>query len=98
MHTKKLLGSRRGTYILDVICSRLYFWDVQEEVLTQSSGQGISAPRTELSIIGLLQQKNKHGDRGNVFVNIPVSGVCLGNSGKTEGHCKCEFIVVYNAP
>ena len=59
---------------MDVICSRLYFWDVQEEVLTQSSGQGISAPRTELSIIGLLQQKNKHGDRGNVFVNIPVSG------------------------
>ena len=83
---------------MDVICSRLDFWDVQEEVLTQSSGQGNSAPRTKLSISGLFQEKNKQGDRGNVFVNTPVSGVCLGNSGKIEGHCKCESVEVCNAP
>ena len=69
---------------MDVICSRLDFWDVQEEVLTQSSGQGISAPRTKLSISGLFQEKNKQGDRGN--------------SGKIEGHCKCESVEVCNAP
>ena len=36
-------------YILNVICNRIYFGEVQEEeeVLDQSSGQGISAPRTE---------------------------------------------------
>ena len=34
-------------YILDVICNRFYFEDVQEEVLGQFSGQGISAPRKE---------------------------------------------------
>ena len=34
--------------ILNVICNRIYFGEVQEEeVLDQSSGQGISAPRTE---------------------------------------------------
>ena len=35
-------------YILNVICNRIYFGEAQEEeVLDQSSGQGISAPRTE---------------------------------------------------
>ena len=47
MHTSKLLGNRRKTYILDVICNRFYFGEVQEKVLGQCSRQGISAPRTE---------------------------------------------------
>ena len=34
-------------YILDVICNRFYFGEVQEEVLVQCTEQGISAPRTE---------------------------------------------------
>ena len=47
LQTSKLLGSRRKTYVLDVICNRLYFGEVQEEVLGQCNGQGISAPRAE---------------------------------------------------
>ena len=47
LHTRKLSGSRRGTYIFDVIRNRLCFGEVQEEVLGQCSGYGISAPRTE---------------------------------------------------
>ena len=38
----KLLGNRRKTYILDVICNRFYFGEVQEETLGQCSEQGIS--------------------------------------------------------
>ena len=34
-------------YILDVICNRFYFGEVQEEVLVQCTEQGISAPRIE---------------------------------------------------
>ena len=34
-------------YILDVICNRFYFGEIQEEVIGQWSGQGISAPRPE---------------------------------------------------
>ena len=41
------MENRRKTYILDIICNRLYFGEVKEEVLSQCSGQGISAPRTE---------------------------------------------------
>ena len=41
------MGNRRKAYILDVICNRFYFGEVQEEVLGQCSGQGISAPREE---------------------------------------------------
>ena len=41
MQTSKLLGNRRRTYILDVICNKFYFGDVQEEVLVHCSGQGI---------------------------------------------------------
>ena len=32
---------------MDVTCNRFYFGEVQEEVLGQCSGQGISAPRKE---------------------------------------------------
>ena len=35
LQTSKLLGKRRKTYILDVICNRYYFGEVQEEVLGQ---------------------------------------------------------------
>ena len=34
-------------YTLDVICNRFHFGEVQEEVIDQCSGQGISAPRAE---------------------------------------------------
>ena len=47
MKTRKILGNRRKTYILDVICNRFYFGEVQKEVLRQPSGQGISAPGKE---------------------------------------------------
>ena len=47
LQTSKLLGNRRKTYILDVICNRFYFGEVQEEVLGQCSEQGISAPKEE---------------------------------------------------
>ena len=47
MQTSKLLENRKKTYILDVICNRFYSEEVQEQVLSQCSGQGISAPRTE---------------------------------------------------
>ena len=41
------MGNRRKTYILDVICNRFYFGEVQEDVLGQCSEQGILAPRKE---------------------------------------------------
>ena len=47
MQTSESLGTRRAAYVLDVICNRFYFEDVQEEVLGQCAAQGISAPRTE---------------------------------------------------
>ena len=50
----------RKTCILDVICNRFYFGEVQEEVLGQCSGQGILLPRKKksyLSISGLFQKK-----------------------------------------
>ena len=43
----KLLGNRRNTYILDVICNRFYFGEVQEDTVEQCSGQGISVPKKE---------------------------------------------------
>ena len=43
----KLLGNRRNTYILDVICNRFYFGEVQEDGVGQCSGQGISVPKKE---------------------------------------------------
>ena len=43
----KLLGNRRKTYILDVICNRSYFGEVQEDALGQCSRVGISVPREE---------------------------------------------------
>ena len=43
----KLLGNRRKTYILDVICNRFYFGEVREEVLGQCIGQGILVPKKE---------------------------------------------------
>ena len=53
------MGNRRKMYILDVICDRFYFGEVQEEVLGQCGGQGILAIRKEgyLSINGLFQEK-----------------------------------------
>ena len=47
LQTSKLLRNKRKTYILDVICNRFYFGEVQEEVLDQCCGQGISALRVE---------------------------------------------------
>ena len=32
---------------MDIICNKFYFGEVQEEVLGQCNGQGMSAPRTE---------------------------------------------------
>ena len=48
-------------YILDVICNRFYFEEVQEDALGHCSGQGILAPRIEinLSISFLFMKKNK---------------------------------------
>ena len=50
MQTWKLLGNRRKTCILDVMCNRFYFGRVQEKVLGHCSAVGrvyISALRTE---------------------------------------------------
>ena len=44
LQTSKLLGERR---ILDVIPNRLYFEEVQEEVLGKCSGEGITFHRKE---------------------------------------------------
>ena len=62
--TSKLLGNRRKAYILEVICNRFYFGEVQEEVLGQYSGQGISIPKTKgLSVYQWsVPEKNKQGD------------------------------------
>ena len=77
MQSSKLLESRRKTYILDVICNIFYFGEVQEEVLGQCSGQGISAAqhpekKMYLSISVLFQKKNEQRGWGNAFVNTPL--------------------------
>ena len=61
MQTSKLLGNRRKTYILDVICNIFYFGEVQEVVLGQYNGQSILAPKRKiyLSIRGLFQKKRQ---------------------------------------
>ena len=71
MQTSKLLGKRRKTYILNVICNRYYFGEVQEEVLGQCSRQGISAPSKEgLSVYQWsVSEKKKQGGWGSVFKN-----------------------------
>ena len=68
------MGNRRKAYILDVICSRFYFGEVQEEVLGQCTGQDIPAPRTEgVPVLSIsAPEKNKQGGWGNAFVNTPV--------------------------
>ena len=69
LQTSKLLGNRRKTYILDVICNRCYCGNVQEEVLGQCCEQGISISRTEgvSSISCLFQKKNKMRGWGNAL-------------------------------
>ena len=43
------MRNRRKTYILDVLCNKFYFGEVQEEVLGQCSGQdSITANRREV--------------------------------------------------
>ena len=62
-------------YILDVICNKFYFGEVQEKVLGQCSGQGyISAPRTEGPSVypRAVLEKNKQGGGGNIFLNTPL--------------------------
>ena len=41
LQTCKLLGKRRKTYVLDVICNKFYFGEVQKKDLGHCSGQGI---------------------------------------------------------
>ena len=54
------MGNRREAYILDVICSRFYFGEVQEEVLGQCTGQDIPAPRTEgLPVLSISAPEKK---------------------------------------
>ena len=71
LQASNLLWNRRKTYILDVICNRYYFGEVQEQVLDQCSGQGISAPRNGLSVCQ-FQKEKKQGSWGNAFVNTPL--------------------------
>ena len=47
LQTGKFLRNRRKAYILDVICDRFYFGEVQQDVLGQCNAQGISVPKTE---------------------------------------------------
>ena len=44
--SESFIGKQK-TCILDIISNRFYFGEVQEEVLGQYSGQGISVPRKE---------------------------------------------------
>ena len=63
LQTSKLLGNRKKTYILVVICNKFYFGEVQEEVQASSVGRVyISAPRKEgLSVYQWsLSEKNKY--------------------------------------
>ena len=96
LQASKLLGNRRKTYILDVICNRFYFEEVQEEVLGQRIEQGISAPWEEcLSAYqwSVPEKKNKRGGWGNVFVNTLLKFLGLSwKFWKNEVHCKCDSI------
>ena len=71
----ELLGSRRKTYILDVIGNKFYFGEVQEEILVQCSGQGIylsTYNRRSICLSVVCSSKNKKGGRGNAFLNTPL--------------------------
>ena len=59
MQTSKLLGNKKKAYILDVICNRICFGEVQEEVLNQCIGQVSQHPEQKayVSISGLFQKK-----------------------------------------
>ena len=51
-------------HILDVICNRFYFGEVQKEVLRQCSGQDTSALKKESLFVYQLsvpEKKNKQG-------------------------------------
>ena len=75
LQISKLLRNRRKAYILDVVCNRFYFGEVQKEGLDQCTGKGILAPRTEgLSIYQWpILKKNKQGYWGNAFVNTSLN-------------------------
>ena len=61
LQTSKLLGNRRKTYILDVICYRFYFGEVQEEFHPSTVGKESQYPEQQVyvSINGLFRKKNK---------------------------------------
>ena len=96
MQTSKLSGNRRTVYVLDVICNRFYFEEVQEEVIGQCTGQGISAPTTEGPFLG----KNT----SRAVKEIPLQKlqwslqVCLENCVKFESHSKCASMKVCYTP
>ena len=70
----------------------------QEEVLGHCGAQGISAPRKE----GLVYQwsvpeKNKHGGRGNIFVNVLLKFIGLSRKIKVI-NSKCDSMKVCYTP
>ena len=98
LQTSNLLGNRKKTYILDVICNRFYIGEVQEEVLGQCSGQGISAPRGEgLSVYQWSVPEKKQARRLRKCLCkycTEVSRFVLEILEK--GNCKCDSIKVCN--
>ena len=75
LQMSKLLRKWRNTYILDVICNRFYFWEVQEEVLGECNRQGISAPIKEgMSVYqwSVQEKKSMQGSWGNAFTNTSL--------------------------
>ena len=103
MKTCRLLRNRRKTYILDVIWNRFYFRDVQEEVLAQWRGEGISAPREKGLFVYLLsvpEKKKQAGWLGKCLCkySTEVSRFVSEILEKIEGHCKSDSIKVCNTP
>ena len=70
MQADKLLGMRRKAYILDVICNRFYLGEVQEDVIGQCTGQGISEPRAEG--LSVYQQSVPEKKTSRMVEEIPI--------------------------
>ena len=84
---------------MDVIYIRFYFGEVQEEVLGQSTGQDISAPRTEGLSVCQWSVPEKKKERKCLYKYFTdISRFVLEIFGKLKGHSKCASIKVCYTP
>ena len=97
---EQTIRKQEKTYVLDVICNRFYFGEVQEEVLGQYSGEGISAPRKEGLSVYQWSVPNKRAGWLRKCLCKYSSEVFrfVLKLWEIEVHYKCDSIKVCNTP